>query len=590
MSLSLRIVLAVALVAYVPGSGAPALASPPVEQQARLNIADLPVVHITSLGRVLRDDTGVNGGVAGIRGNCPPEVKSHTDANFSGGTFVVQGGFAQTEMAGASYVVSATRFPYRMALAEMIFATSNSTVQTTTQWSVLFWDGTPDTGNLLGSFSSDDVILPHIVIPPGTNGVNVQFSIDPMDPEQVTFTNPSGNNTISFAYRIDHHNQQTQNPCFVAPPTCCNAFPTTDTSGLQQPANNWLFGVNCGPFGCPANGGWARFSQLPGFCRPSGDWVMRLSVEPSGCQPAVGACCIQGVCSINTQTACQQGGGTYQGDGTTCAGVNCPQPTGGCCFKSTGNCIQLTQANCDGAGGVYQGNGTQCGQIICFPMGACCLIDGSCIGPVSPEDCQQQFGDFQGDDTDCASANCPPPMGACCFSNGFCLTLIESECLAAGASWAGPLTSCDTPRFTLQPANEAGCQGGSVTFMSRACGNTVTYQWRFNGDNIVGATSANYTRNNLTGLDAGTYDVVATSFGTSTPSDPATLTVGLNCDANCDGEVNVLDINGFVLAVQNQQSWQAQFNCGYLCANDVNHDGFVNVLDVNAFVACLQGN
>lgn len=582
----LTVVAGIGLIVSVSG----ALASSLIERAEQILIADLPVVHITSLGRVLRDDTGVNGGVAGLRGNCPPELKSHTDANFSGGTFIVQAGFAQGEYAGASYSLRADQFPARMGLAEMIFATSNSTMPTTTRWSIHFWDGTPQSGTLLATYASDDVILPHIVIPAGTNGVNVQFSIDPNDPEQVVFVNTGATNTVSFAYRIDQHNQQTQNPCLVGPPTCCNAFPTTDTSGLQQPANNWLFGVNCGPFGCPANGGWARFSQLPTFCRPSGDWVMRLTVEPAGCQPVVGACCIQGVCSINTQAACQQAGGTYQGDNTTCGGVNCPQPTGGCCFQSTGNCIQLTQANCEGAGGVYQGNGTQCSQIVCFPMGACCLIDGSCIGPVSPEECQQQFGDFQGNGTNCATANCPPPTGACCFPNGFCLNLIQADCLSVGASWAGPLTSCDTPRFTLQPTNQSGCQGGNVTFTSQACGNTVTYQWRRNGVNITGATSANYTRTNLTGADAGTYDVVATSFGVSTPSNPAVLTVGLACDANCDGVVNVLDINGFILAIQNQQGWQSQFSCGYFCANDVNRDGFVNVLDVNAFVACLQGN
>jgi hypothetical protein len=55
----------------------------------------------------------------------------------------------------------------------------------------------------------------------------------------------------------------------------------TDVSGLHAPADNWIYGVNCGPFGCPANGGWARFSQLPFFCRPSGDWVMRAMYTPA---------------------------------------------------------------------------------------------------------------------------------------------------------------------------------------------------------------------------------------------------------------------------------------------------------------------
>jgi hypothetical protein len=39
--------------------------------------------------------------------------------------------------------------------------------------------------------------------------------------------------------------------------------------------------VNCGPFGCPANGGWSTFAALPAFCRPSGDWNLRAVYLPS---------------------------------------------------------------------------------------------------------------------------------------------------------------------------------------------------------------------------------------------------------------------------------------------------------------------
>src|SRR5262249_40130091 len=159
---------------------------------------------------------------------------------------------------------------------EQIFATSNSTEETTTEWSFLIFDGHPDTGVQIASFSSQNGDLPQIVIPKGTHGVDAQVEIDPDDPDQIQVTNSSGELTVSIAYSIDKHNDQEQAPCFYGPPTCCNAFPTTDVSGLKDKNNNWLYGVDCGEFGCPAYGGWSSFGNLESYCRPSGDWVQRL--------------------------------------------------------------------------------------------------------------------------------------------------------------------------------------------------------------------------------------------------------------------------------------------------------------------------
>ena len=89
-----------------------------------------------------------DGCVAGGGGQCPPVVSTHTNANFEGGQFIVQAGFAEQEIAAASYTVSAADFPLRIDLCEMIFATSSTTVTTTTKWSVLVWEGTPATGTL----------------------------------------------------------------------------------------------------------------------------------------------------------------------------------------------------------------------------------------------------------------------------------------------------------------------------------------------------------------------------------------------------------------------------------------------------------
>jgi hypothetical protein len=253
------------------------------------------------------------------------QISTHTDFNFSsGGTAFIQAGFAQGEIAAASYTLTAADFPLRINTAEILFATE-ATITTTTRWTVMVWQGTPMSGSLIYSESSDGQFLPHIVItPPGNNALLI-FQWDPGDP--LTIQN-NGSNTFTIGFRIDQHNNQTQNPCTTAPPANSNAFPTTDTSGLASPSGNLLFGLNCGSFGCPPNGGWTTFANLNILCRPSGDWVMRATWEPVNCGPTQGACCTNGVCQIMTQPDCLSQSGSYQGDNTNCTSNPCPNPTG----------------------------------------------------------------------------------------------------------------------------------------------------------------------------------------------------------------------------------------------------------------------
>lgn len=378
----------------------------------------------------------------GTAGACDPVVSTRTNASFEGGQYIAQGGFAETEVAAASFTLPASAFPVRIDMAEMIFATSGTSVQTTTQWSVMFWQGRPNTGTLVFSASSDGDLLPHLVMPPGTNGTNVQFMIDPGDPDQV-YVADDGSHTISFGYRIDRHNAQTSNPCLVAPPSNANAFPTTDVGGLQYPSDNWLKMVNCGASGCGA--GWLSFAQIPSICRPSGDWVMRLTWTPLGsCQTAAtGACCVGGNCSQKTLAECQAAGGTYRGDGVACTATLCD--TGApvaCCFPTTGGCLNLASSQCVAAGGVPGPAGSTCAAYNCNPQGACCLPDGTCQGPMSPSACAALGGTYKGDNSTCATVTCPPPLGAACFANGFCLQLTQADAITAGAAWKGPGTTC----------------------------------------------------------------------------------------------------------------------------------------------------
>ncbi len=58
-------------------------------------------------------------------------------------------------------------------------------------------------------------------------------------------------------------------------------------------------------------------------------------------------------------------------------------------------------------------------------------------------------------------------------------------------------------------------------------------------------------------------------------------------DLNCDGQVNLADINPFVLALTNPSGYQVAFpDCNILNA-DINGDGLVNLADINPFVRLL---
>jgi len=444
-------------------------------REAPVTLQTIDRLHVTKQGRVIEDTRSglvvtpsgpAGGGLEGGGGNCQ-QIASRESSNFQPGTYAAQGGFGQGEVYAVSYVIPAAAFPIKIDLIETLLATMNATSQTITQYSILVWDGTPATGTVVFEFASDDLLLQHMRVGPGTAGTQLQFSIDPGDPEQIIIGNQGGSSTFSIGIRINQHNAQTSNPCTVAPPTCCNAFPVTDNtqsicnnySQLSSVTHNWLFALNCGQGGCPpqaagsGSGVWARFNDLqadvniPGFgclsgCRPRGDWVIRATWSSISCQPGLGACCLPtGGCEIRLIDDCIAANGTYQGDGVDCSAVNCPQPMGACCFGTS--CINLTSGDCTLAGGTYLGNGTLCSGSAC-PTGACCLTSGACVVATSAA-CTAQGGLFRGVGATCGTANCPPPIGACCLANGNCLVLSSTNCaLIAGSRFAGGGTNCAT--------------------------------------------------------------------------------------------------------------------------------------------------
>lgn len=98
-----------------------------------------------------------------------------------------------------------------------------------------------------------------------------------------------------------------------------------------------------------------------------GTWYPSATCEddPDPCTTTpTGSCCNAGVCSENvTQACCENDGGTYGGDDSTCA-------TGACCRGT--DCTIEDQCSCEYDGGIYQGDDTVCDPNPCEECQECC--------------------------------------------------------------------------------------------------------------------------------------------------------------------------------------------------------------------------
>ena len=77
-----------------------------------------------------------------------------------------------------------------------------------------------------------------------------------------------------------------------------------------------------------------------------------------------------------------------------------------------------------------------------------------------------------------------------------------------------------------QPSDQYVAAGGSATFSVAASGSsTLSYQWKFNGSAIPGATGSSYTITNVQSSNAGQYAVTVTDTDGSVTSNAANLYV-----------------------------------------------------------------
>jgi len=111
-------------------------------------------------------------------------------------------------------------------------------------------------------------------------------------------------------------------------------------------------------------------------------------------------------------------------------------------------------------------------------------------------------------------------------TNAGSYTVVVTNGAGAATSAVATLTVNIPPSFTMQPNSQTVTQGVNVALTAAATGTApLSYQWRFKGTNIAGATTNSYTRNNVQVSDAGDYSVVVTNVAGSVTSSNATLTV-----------------------------------------------------------------
>ncbi|MSR63937.1 MAG: hypothetical protein EXS08_16045 [Planctomycetes bacterium] len=86
-------------------------------------------------------------------------------------------------------------------------------------------------------------------------------------------------------------------------------------------------------------------------------------------------------------------------------------------------------------------------------------------------------------------------------------------------TWWGRLGECEIrPVITDDPDDVVACVGDAVSFtvVASTGTNALTYQWRFNGVDILGATADTYPIAATVPGDAGSYDVIVTGCGCKT--------------------------------------------------------------------------
>ncbi len=266
----------------------------------------------------------------------------------------------------------------------------------------------------------------------------------------------------------------------ISPPGIWPTFTLHDIDTADEPVNGDFFVGYWGEWPGAIGGWWVaadldgfggepRTNIAPGIGYPTG-WAdpsivwgptqaLGIAAYVLSTQPISGACCFaDGSCTVLIQYTCQHEGGTWQGSGTTCNPNPCPQPVlGACCVN--GVCTITTQADCSGQ---WMGANTTCTPNPCPqpPVGACCF--GTVCTITTQAGCQ---GTWQGPGTTCDPNPCSAPSTGACCECGQCRVTTQANC---GGQWMGAGTTCNpnpcpaAKRYTSHGLAHAGRTARSV--------------------------------------------------------------------------------------------------------------------------------
>jgi hypothetical protein len=115
--------------------------------------------------------------------------------------------------------------------------------------------------------------------------------------------------------------------------------------------------------------------------------------------------------------------------------------------------------------------------------------------------------------------------GAAAADAGNYTVVVTGDC-GSVTSNAAALTLNAVTAITTQPSAQVVCAGANASFTVAATGGgTLTYQWKKDGNDIPGATSATYTITGIAAADAGNYSVVVTGDCGAVTSNAVALTI-----------------------------------------------------------------
>ena len=115
------------------------------------------------------------------------------------------------------------------------------------------------------------------------------------------------------------------------------------------------------------------------------------------------------------------------------------------------------------------------------------------------------------------------------FSDAANYSVVISNVYGSATSVPVTLTVNSTavqPEFLVQPQSQTNYLGSNTVLFASLTGTLpITYQWQFDGSNILGATATSLVLNNLAYTNAGTYSLYVSNVAGTNLSQPAILTV-----------------------------------------------------------------